>query len=288
MDEGTRKKLISAQTNEITEYKVYQNILSFLSDPHNRDVIARIAEDELKHHDFFREKTGVKVTARRLTVLKYTLISRLLGVTFAIKLMEKGEDKAQSSYSELKPKVPGMEPIITDETKHEDQLIAMLDEERLMYMGSVVLGLNDALVELLGALAGLTLALQNAQLVAATGLITGIAASFSMAASEYLSEKSEEGSKSPGKASLYTGSAYILTVVLLIFPYLVLDNVYLSLAWTGVNAVLVILFFTYYISISKDLPFKSRFAEMAGISLGVAVLSFFIGFLVRTVLGVEV
>jgi VIT1/CCC1 family predicted Fe2+/Mn2+ transporter len=288
MDQDTRGKLISAHRNEITEHKVYQNILGFLSDPHNRDVIARIAEDELKHHDFFKEKTGVKVNPRRLTVLKYTLISRLLGVTFAIKLMEKGEDKAQSSYSELEPKVSGMEPIITDETKHEDQLIAMLDEERLMYMGSVVLGLNDALVELLGALAGLTLALRNAQLVAATGLITGIAASFSMAASEYLSEKSEEGSKSPGKASLYTGSAYILTVVLLIFPYLALDNVYLSLAWTGVNAVLVILFFTYYISISKDLPFKRRFAEMAGISLGVAILSFFIGLLVRTVLGVEV
>ncbi len=288
MDPDTKAKLIRAQTNEITEHKIYQNILGFLSDPHNRDVIRRIAEDELKHHDFFKEQTGVKVSPRRLTVLKYTLISRLLGITFAIKLMERGEDRAQDAYRELEPKVPELEPIITDETRHEGQLIAMLDEERLRYMGAVVLGLNDALVELLGALAGLTFALQNARLVAATGLITGIAASFSMAASEYLSEKSEGGPKNPAKASLYTGSAYILTVLILIFPFLLLGNVYFSLAWTGVNAVLVILFFTFYISVSKDLPFRRRFAEMAAISLGVAALTFLIGYLVRVLLGVEV
>ena len=46
----------------------------------------------------------------------------------------------------------------------------MLDEERLRYIGSVVLGLNDALIELTGALAGLTLALQNTQLNLLLGL----------------------------------------------------------------------------------------------------------------------
>ena len=42
---------------------------------------------------------------------------------------------------------------------NESALLQLLDEEKLRYTGSIVLGLNDVLVELTGALAGLTLAL---------------------------------------------------------------------------------------------------------------------------------
>jgi VIT1/CCC1 family predicted Fe2+/Mn2+ transporter len=115
--------------------------------------------------------------------------------------MEKGEEEAQADYAELAV-LPEILPIISDEEKHEHELIGMLNEDRLNYMGSVVLGLNDALVELTGALAGLTFALQNPSLIALTGSITGIAAAFSMAASEYLSTKSEDTDKHAGKASI--------------------------------------------------------------------------------------
>jgi vacuolar iron transporter family protein len=40
--------------------------------------------------------------------------------------------------------------------------------------------------------------------------------------------------------------------------------------------------------VARDLPFWRRFAEMAGISLGVAAISFGIGYLVRAVFGVDV
>jgi VIT1/CCC1 family predicted Fe2+/Mn2+ transporter len=151
-----------------------------------------------------------------------------------------------------------------------------------------VLGLNDALVELTGALAGLTLAFQNTRLIAIAGLITGIAASFSMGASEYLSNKSEGNNERALPSSLYTGIAYIITVVLLIMPYLLLDNYFLCLAITLVVAVLIILFFNYYISVAKDLNFKKRFLEMAILSLGVAALTFGISYFVRMFFGVEV
>lgn len=122
--------------------------------------------------------------------------------------------------------MPYAKSIVKDEDEHEKQLIDLIDEERLRYVGSMVLGLNDALVELTGALAGLTFALRNTHVVAMAGLITGVAASLSMAASEYLSTKSEEGAKNPLKASVYTGSAYVLTVLFLIFPYLFFTNLY--------------------------------------------------------------
>ena len=125
----------------------------------------------------------------------------------------------------------------------------------------MVLGLNDALVELTGALAGLTFAFQNTRLISIAGLITGVAASLSMAASEYLSKKSEESSDSPYKASLYTGIAYIVTVILLILPYLILNNPYLALAFTILIAIIIIFVFNFYIAIAKEIPFKKRFFE---------------------------
>mgnify|MGYP001036219971 CR=1 FL=1 len=152
----------------------------------------------------------------------------------------------------------------------------------------MVLGLNDALVELTGTLAGLTLVLQNTRLIAMAGLITGVAASLSMAASEYLSTKSEEDAKNPFKASVYTGFAYVLTVLFLIFPYLLLTNFYFCLGFTILNAIIVIFIFTFYISVAKDLSFTNRFLEMALISLGIAALTFGIGFLIRIFLNVEI
>jgi len=109
-----------------------------------------------------------------------------------------------------------------------------------------------------------------------------------MATSEYLSTKSEDTTKEPLKAALYTGAAYIIAVVVLIVPYLLLDNFYVCLACTLAAAILIIAFFNYYISVAKDIPFRRRFLEMAGLSLGVAALSFGIGYALRAVFGIEV
>jgi VIT1/CCC1 family predicted Fe2+/Mn2+ transporter len=228
------------------------------------------------------------VAPDRWAVWKYYWISRILGFTFGVKLMERNEEAAQGGYGQLRAAIPEAEAIMHEEGQHEAALLQMLDEERLRYTGSMVLGLNDALVELTGALAGLTLALQDTQLIALTGSITGIAAALSMGASEYLSVKSEDTAKNPLRASTYTGVAYLITVLLLILPYLVLQNYYLCLALTLAGALLIIALFNYYISVARDEPFKGRFLEMAGLSMGVAAFSFLVGFVLRQVLGIEV
>ena len=283
-----KANILKAQVNELTEYYVYSNIAKTLPDDANRKVMMQIAEDELRHSQKWESITGVKVAPKRLMVAFYTTVSRLFGFTFGIKLMEKGEEAAQVNYGLIAKNIPDAVEIMKDEQAHEVQLMAMLDEERLRYAGSVVLGLNDALVELTGALAGLTLAMQgNVKLIALSGLITGIAASLSMSASEYLSTSQEDGGKHPVRAALYTGLAYVLTVALLITPYLVLDNAYTALAISLTTGVLIIAVFNYYISVAKDESFKKRFSEMAILSLSVAAFSFVIGYFIRIWLGVE-
>lgn len=288
MDTGLQRLMLLFQTNEITEYHIYTRLARSIKSPQNRAILEQIAGDELKHYHLWRKYTNQDVKPNHLLIWFYYLVSRIFGFTFGIKLMERGEENAQVNYAQLKGKIPEIDVFINDENAHEQALINLLDEESLRYAGSVVLGLNDALVELTGALAGFTLALQNTQLIALTGLITGIAAALSMGASEYLSTRSEDSGKNPLKASIYTGAAYILTVAILILPYLILENYYLCLALSLIAAVLIIAIFNYYISVAKDEPFHRRFAEMAAISLGVATFSFIIGYFIRSAMGVEI
>lgn len=288
LSDELQQQLLAFQRNEITEHFIYSKLARAIRSAHNREILEKIANDELGHYRLWKKYTQRDVAPNRLNLWFYYLVSRLLGFTFGIKLMERGEESAQHNYSQLKGQIAEIDQFIQDEDAHEGALLQMLDEESLRYAGSIVLGLNDALVELTGALAGLTLALQNTKLIALSGLITGIAAALSMAASEYLSTRSEQSERHPLKASVYTGVAYIFTVMILILPYLVLSNYYLCLAFTLAAAILIIAGFNYYISVAKDEPFRSRFLEMAALSLGVATLSFFVGYLIRSILGIEV
>jgi VIT1/CCC1 family predicted Fe2+/Mn2+ transporter len=280
-----RKLIIRFQKQEITGHAVYRAVAERQT-PHNRAVLEKIAADEMAHYRIFKRFSGTDTRPGRAEVLKYRLISRILGPTFAVKLLEKNESDDQISYTRLQH-IPDILPIIRDEEQHEKELIGLIREDRLNYMGSVVLGLNDALVELTGALAGLTFALRDPSLIALTGSITGIAAAFSMAASEYLSTKSEDTGKHAGKASFYTGMAYLFTVTALIMPFLLLSNVYISLSITLGLAVLIIAGFNYYYSVVKDEKFSRRFIEMALLSLSVAALSFGVGFVLRKFFGID-
>jgi VIT1/CCC1 family predicted Fe2+/Mn2+ transporter len=281
------KNLLIMQQGEITEYHIYTKIAAAQKDPHNREVLTRIAQDELGHYGIWKQYTHQDVAPNTSRIWFYYLIARIFGITFAIKLMEGVEKRAQSYDKALIDTIPEIRTILTNEETHERELIALIDEERLKYVGSIVLGLNDALVEFTGTLAGLTFALQNTQIIAVAGLIMGVAASLSMGASEYLSRRSDGGPTDPLKASVYTGIAYIVTVALLILPFLILTNPYYALVFTLVGAIMVIFLFTFYISVAKDLLFWRRFAEMLVISLGIAAISFVIGIFIRTVLNIN-
>ena len=275
------------QANEITEHHIYKNLAKREKDENNKKVLDKIADDEKKHYDIWKTYTNTDISPNKIKIGFYYWLARFLGLTFSINLMENGENKAQNNYSGLVEKIPEAKMIIDEENSHEKNLISLIEEDLLNYVGSIVLGLNDALIELTGVLAGLSFALQNTRLIAVAGLITGIAAALSMAASEYLSQK-EDGNENPIRSSIYTGLTYIATVALLIAPYLIFSNYLTCLIITLIIALLIIMAFTYYISVAKDLPFKHRFIEMAVISLSVAALTFVIGVLVKKYIGIDV
>ena len=281
--------VLKMQQNELTESVIYEKISRFAKGAENQATLLRLAREERAHYEIWKKYTGVEMKPEKGKILKFTLIARILGFTFAVKLMERGEGNAQEEYALLAAEVTESVHIRQQEEEHEQALLAMLDEERLRYVGSMVLGLNDALVELTGSLAGFTFALQNTRLIALSGLIIGISATFSMASSEFLAARSE-GRSDALKSCTYTGIAYLITVVLLILPYLLLGSSQYVAALVCMLAIVVLIIagFTYYTSVAQDQPFKSRFLEMALISIGVAVVSFVVGVLAKNLLGVEV
>ena len=277
------------QQNELTESAIYTEIARFAKGDENKETLLRLAREEKAHYEIWKQYTGMEMKPEKGKVFKYKLLARILGFTFAVKLMESGEENAQEEYNRLAAEVPESAVIRQQEEEHEQALLGMLDEERLQYVGSMVLGLNDALVELTGSLAGFTFALQNTRLIALSGLIIGISATFSMASSEFLAARSE-GRSDALKSCTYTGIAYLITVVLLIAPYLIFDNANYIPALVCMLAVVILIIagFTYYTSVAQDQPFKSRFLEMAVISVSVAVISFVVGVLAKKFLGVDV
>ena len=276
------------QQSELTESVIYEAIAKFAKGEENKQTLLRLAKEERAHYEIWKRYTGIEMKPEKAKVLKYKLLARVLGFTFAVKLMERGEENSQEEYALLAQEVAESVTIRQQEEEHEAALLGMLDEERLQYVGSMVLGLNDALVELTGSLAGFCFALQNTRLIALSGLIVGISATFSMASSEFLAARSE-GRSDALKSCTYTGIAYLVTVILLIAPYLILDSsMYIAaLICMLVIVVLIIAGFTYYTSVAQDQPFKSRFLEMAVISIGVAVVSFVVGVLAKQFLGVD-
>jgi VIT1/CCC1 family predicted Fe2+/Mn2+ transporter len=269
------------QKNEITDHYVYKNLSGRVGGVRNRRVLCQIADDEMRHYNVWKSYTGKEISPGRFKVWFYSVVSMLFGFTFGIKLMEKAEHRAHALYSRIPGSFKEINGIIRDEEEHEQALMSLMDEDRLKNTGSIVFALNDALVQLLGVLAGLTLVLPSATLVAKTATITGFAAALSMAATGYLSAKSDPVGKNPFVVAFYTAVAYIAIVLALVSPYLFLDNSYLSFGLAFFGAVVIIGLFNFYISVLREETFKSRFLEMIGLSFTVAALSFLAGYAIR-------
>lgn len=283
----TLKFLLELQQNEITEHAIYLNLAKFVKKEDDKQILINIGREEFAHAKILEKYTNKKLKPQKFKVFKFFILSFIFGYTFVIKIMESGEKSAEYIYSKIVDEVPDAKTIAFEEYEHENKLIAILDEDRLKYVGSMVLGLSDALVEISGTLAGLTFALQDNRLVALSGIITGISATLSMASSEYLSAKAD-GSKNAFKSCAYTGIMYLITVSLLIMPYLVFNVSIYALIAMLIIVITIIFCFTFYIAVAKSISFRERFFEMAGVSLTVAAISFFVGMLVKQFLGIDI
>lgn len=283
---------------ELFAYRLYSALARRFPDGTSRRKMQELADQEKGHVDFWLGVTGEPPESVRVPQLKYRLLvlaSRLLGPAFTIRWLERGEDRAIAAYRGLlndgkltAEQQDSIRRMLAEEEEHEQYLERGIEDERKVYLGAAVLGLNDALVELTGGLTGLASSIRDPKLIGFASLVVGIAASMSMAASNFLSvDIGEESELKPGRAAAYTGGAYILVVIGLVLPFFLLSDRGVALAISWATAVVIIAAFSFYSAVMQGKSFARRFGVMLAFGLGVAVLSFGIGKALGAMIGIE-
>lgn len=294
MDTSLLKVLKKFQANEMLGYEVYKRLSTDKRlSPENAETLSKIADLEKIHVETLGKYLGSIFTSER-KIERLLLKSKILGFTFTLKRMEMIQKNLVpvDIQEELIRNIPELEHIFKEEDMIDKDLLTLLDEGRLVYVSSLVLGLNDALVELSGAIAGFTFAMRNNSLVALAGIITGISASLSMAATEFVATRTDTktSKKTPVTAAIITGITYIFTVTMMVLPYLLLPDEYYLLALLIMLTVVIsiIAIFSFYVSVTNGTNFKRQFGGMALISLSVAFISFVLGVVVKNALNIEI
>jgi VIT1/CCC1 family predicted Fe2+/Mn2+ transporter len=278
--------------DEFKDFTVYNELGKIEKNENFKKVLRKLSKQEIDHYKFWLKFSSKKVhNVNKFEILFFKILRIIFGLTFTLKILENHERKVIEDYKKFLKKIKGrdrekLKKIIKDEESHENEFIKLINENRVVYLGATILGLNDGLVELTGALAGLTAALQNSLIVAISGLIAGIAASMSMAASSYLQARAE--GRNPRISAYYTGISYISVVLCLVLPYFLVSNIYFALFSSILIAILIVASMSFYVSVLFERDYKRELVEMFLLSLGIAFITFLIGSLARMFLKIEI
>ena len=284
----------SFASSQYLHYRITHELSRVEKVPEFKRILEKFAQHERKDFEFWKQFSSDKsffVSPIKLFFLK--ILRRILGLTFLVKYLERQEEELIGKYTSFLEKVTDpviktkIKKAIAHEIKNEKELINQIKEERVEFISSIILGINDGLIELTGALVGFSFALQQNGLIALTGFITGIAASLSMASSAYMQAQYEKG-KPAGKAALYTGVAYPFVVLSLVSPFVLISSTHLALGVLFFVVLVIISSISYYTSILFFRPFRKQFFKMMVFTLGVALVTFLLGMVLRVVFGITV
>ncbi len=274
---------------------IFRYLAKYETSPEFKRILTTLASHEDDHLAFWLTRSEKKsFTISRFELLKHRLIRKFLGLTFAAKYLESFQEDSSAAYSEILAETKDevlsekMRALVKAEQEDEQTLIGNIKEERVAFISNIVLGLNDGLIELTGALVGFSFALQKPSLVALTGAITGISAALSMASSAYLQARHDPDRMHEAKKSgIYTGIAYLIVVILLVAPFLLLGSVPAALIAMACIVLFIILCVSFYTAVLFDRRFTAQAGEMLMFSIGVACVAFLIGILFRNMTGIE-
>jgi vacuolar iron transporter family protein len=301
--------------DEIFDMEVYSKLSDNESDPDIRHMLKKLSETENRHADFWRSllgESGNKVKGpalMSLSILEMLIARRLLGIAFLVKFLERHEREGIKAYVSALSKHPLSgkskaiaDGIIREEGEHERSFAIKADKHKgdLRYTQSIILGLNDGLVEILAVVAGLATVANTSFIVVILGLIAGISGTLSMAGGAYLSSKSEtlveEGldantkpsSYTPRKAAYYCGVMYFVGSSLSVLPFVfgIGGMAGVIMAILLVSAALTVA--SSIIAVISGTSTRARVSEMLVISLGAAFVTILFGTFAKLYFGVSI
>ena len=282
--------------DEYTDYLVYTKLAAKQKNrPNLEQALTSLANAEKKHYSFWIRYTDDKSEVMRPDKLLIALVMFLrffLGMTFAIKYLEKHEEKVIKRYKSIAELIPQsdralFEDMVADEERHEKTFADQTQGNYVKYISFITLGLADAIVEISGIHAGSLGIYASTELTGLAGIVAGAAASIAMASAAYAQAKQGfQGSASI--SATFTGVSYFVNAIILATPYFLTRTMTVAITSSVILAIIIIAFVSYYNSIISSSSFVRDFSELAGIMLGATVILFLFGVFIRTVLGIQI
>jgi predicted membrane protein (TIGR00267 family) len=313
-DEQLGRRLILDELFDLSLYRKLRTITG----PQLQRTLNDLVVVEERHFAFWQEFFKVKIPtlnfARRLKFWLIILVCRIFGAPAVDLVLEAIEVYGVRKYLTLweryrnEPVAEAVRGILQDEFKHEDAAVTRL-KERIINpdrVRNIFLGLNDGMVEILGAVSGFFASLGQNALVLIAGLTTAVAGSLSMAAGAYVATSSEnevrrtqdekmrflgeeKGPTEQGESALISavivGVSYFVGAAFPLLPVLFGARTPLLSIFTGGSMILLVSLTLAFLS---GLEMKKRtLTNLILIALAVGV-TYLIGLLVRTLLGIQI
>jgi VIT1/CCC1 family predicted Fe2+/Mn2+ transporter len=281
--------------DEYFDFAVYKKLSEskFEKSSSFKKTLDRLAGMEYKHYEFwmkYSSRKDVRISSFKVNVIVFLRL--ILGVTFAVRYLERTEARVIKKYKAMSHLIPSedkgaFEEMIADEQEHEKEFSEQFNEPHIKYISFIVLGLADALVEIAGIHAGSLGIYNSTELAGLAGIVAGAAASIAMASAAYAQAKA--GFKGSATVSaVYTGISYFVTAVILATPYFLTKIMLNALLTSLCLAVIVIAFISFYGSVIAGTVFRKDFIEVTGIMLGATAALYLLGFAIRHLTGITV
>lgn len=296
--------------DELFDLSLYRALRGISTDPGSQQVLDELIAVETQHlafwQKFFESHLSTLDLGRRLKLQLMVLACRLFGTTAIHLVLEAIEVHGVRKYLSLwnrykdQPLGNALKGILMDEFKHEDVLVSQLTERKINpeKIRNIFLGLNDGLVEILGAVSGFFGAFGDAVLVLMAAFTTAVAGSISMAAGAYAALNSEkevkttdldkrrflgeeaggaDAGESPLRAAAVVGASYFAGAMVPVLPVLLgAKTAVLSLVTAGGIVVVVstLLAFLSGMNVKRRITLNLVIITIAvGVTYGIGLLA---------------
>ena len=239
--------------DELFDLSLYKALRDISADADAKNTLDELVLIETRHLAFWQKFFDMKLErlnlGRRMKLWCFIWLCRLFGSTAVHLVLEAIEVYGVRKYLALwnsyqdQPLGEALKGILQDEFKHEDVLVTKLTERKINpeKIRNIFLGLNDGLVEILGAVSGFFGAFGDAVTVLIAASTTAVAGALSMAAGAFLALNSEkevrameaakkrflgeengsaEMQEQPLKSALFVGGAYVIGALVPVLPVL--------------------------------------------------------------------
>jgi predicted membrane protein (TIGR00267 family) len=314
LDARLGRRLVLDEIFDLSLYRALRAIAPASMQP----IFDALIPIETRHAAFWQEFFGLKdVTtldpARRLKLAVLVAVCRVFGSTAIHVVLEAIEVHGIRKYLEVwkryghGPLGAAVREILEDEFKHEDTVVSAEGDRRINpeKVRNLFLGLNDGLVEILGAVSGFFAAFNSTVAVVTAGFTVGVAGALSMAAGAYIGANSEaelratederrrflgetvtsEAGERALVSAAIVGIGYFVGAVVPVLPVLFGAHTVLPTVLTGGTMIVAVSAIVAFIS---GMNVRRRIV-LNVIITGIAVIvTYALGLLTKQLLGVEI